>query len=227
MRGGNLITEKTKDIFYFLTNKYRNHLSKSAQKIVGDNQQKKIVDITIIRTPLNKNIITVGNLLTHNDLDKARQELKYDNLYHLYSIITFDDGTKILYEKNQVPNISYNLPKKTTGTKELKVDGVETKKLTILEYIKRGVKKMGNVRYLTYKLNGKGKSTCQSFQLEHLNANGLSTPELEKFIEQDSDTLLRNLPGIPNKIKDVILDFAGRADILINGRGKKKINKRL
>ena len=77
------------------TKKFRETLEK-----YGEN---KITNITIGRDPVNRIVQSIVNFISGGQYEQARKLLNYDDIYHLYMIITLDDGTRLRLEKNQIP----------------------------------------------------------------------------------------------------------------------------
>ena len=69
-----------------------------------------IISIIVCRIPLQQAIIKVGNLLSNGGLDKAKRDLHYDNLFHLYMLINFANKHPIILEKNQSIHYSTSIP---------------------------------------------------------------------------------------------------------------------
>lgn len=65
----------------------------------------KMVSILVCRTPIQKMVKIVANLASKGDLEKARKKYAYDDIYHLYCVLTFEDGEKYELQKNDLVSI--------------------------------------------------------------------------------------------------------------------------
>ena len=77
--------------------------------------------------------------------------------------------------------------------------------LTINELIAKTSKRMGAdfIKYRAFSTN------CQHFIINLLRANDLDTPELTKFVMQDSKAVLEGLPSYLEDVSDNLTDVAG------------------
>ena len=72
------------------------------------------------------------------------------------------------------------------------------------------------------------RANCQDFVLNLLRANGALTPTAEAFIKQNSDELLRTMPGYLSPLANTITDLGAIGNVLIEGGGKgENFNKQI
>ena len=218
--GGNIVIDKLKDAYYFLTRKFRNHLSSDFKNTLIQYGEKYIVQIQIVREPLNKAIQTLGNLLTLGKLKQAQKKYQYNNLFHLYAVLYFGDGTKILLEKTNVPRLSKTVPSIRDKDGVEQINFQPTRQIKLIDFINDTIKVMGDL-YFRYNLIN---NNCQIFLDKHLDANGINNQIYKHFILQDAGELLKAFPF--KKPLNNVLDFATRLDQLVHGDGivlKKKM----
>ncbi len=145
-----------------------------------------ITDITIGRDPVSSVIQRLLNVLTLGKYDMMKRKLYYDDVFHLYALITAKRGAqtvRLRLEKNNVVVL------KESADRPVEYINVSLggKYITVGEYIGKGIAKMGKTEFVRYDAI---KNNCQRFQTELLQANGLMTAEADKFINQDVRQLL-------------------------------------
>jgi hypothetical protein len=183
------------------------------QRIIDKYGDRKITNIKIGRTPLPKFITATLNIVTLGQFDKIIGRSDYDDLYHLFSIITLSDGTqvKILLEKNDAINMkvvsSYN-PK---GAEYIDID--VSKDITFADLLNGGRKVQGD-KFFKYNAT---HNNCQDFILALLRGSSIATSEATAFIKQDVKSLFKNLPKTKKFINSVT-SLGGAVDII-----KKKV----
>ena len=94
----------------------RKDLPPKVRDIMDKMGSKEITKIQIGRTPLPSLTSTFVNIITLGAFKKVMKEKPFDDLYHLFLLLTFSDGDRLLVEKNQVINMEINpvIPSKTT-----------------------------------------------------------------------------------------------------------------
>ena len=70
-------------------------------KLIKQYGDKKVLQVVILRKPVNTGVQKLLNLITLGGYNKAKKEMNYDEVYHLYLNITLDNGKTIGIEKNQ------------------------------------------------------------------------------------------------------------------------------
>ncbi len=162
----------------------------SSKAVLKENGNKKIVEIELFRSPIDTNISSVLNAITLGKL-----KANYDELFHLGMVVTLEDGTKVLIEKNENIVISKQLYQ-AQETMNVPVD----KEMTLDALLLRTKQRMGEDNFFKY---GAFDHNCQDFILNILNANNMLTSENEKFIYQDLTKLIEDTPYLVRKIADL------------------------
>ena len=162
----------------------------SIPKPVTDFLQKygsyKIVSINVCREPLQQMIIKLGDKLTDGKLTENRKNLNYDDVFHLYISLQITQGSEtktVLLEKNQRVIVEIK-------DKQPKVGG-QCVPVRMNKSIDLNTFMMTNINSNTW-LYDAVNFNCQDYVSKRLQSNGMMTPELNTFINQDVNQLLPN-----------------------------------
>lgn len=128
-----------------------------------------------------------------------------DTFFHLYMKIGLDDGTSLIYEKNERPMMSVaSAPRKDETCRGISVSpGLQ---LGIM--IENAIRKYGRHNYFVYdpfKLN------CQHFQIANMTASPQIhvTEDDKKWIDQDAPKIGENVPTwAKSGSAEIIQDYA-------------------
>jgi len=189
----------------------------AVRELVKDHGEDVIMTIKVCRKPVGKLVSLVANALSMGDLKRHMKKYSYDDMFHLYMILTIKNRKTgnvehRLLEKNERVSVSSKLPADDgSGTC---METIEVGDILVGEFISKGMKKMGSK---FYKYNA-GTSNCQVFVRSMLDASGLLTPEIHDFVFQDVDELVKNNP-LTFKIMEKITDAGARGRILQQGKG--------
>lgn len=191
--------------------KSRNTLNKYGQYLIKN--------ITIGRKPVIKALEIFLNLVSVGSYNKAKKQLPYDKLFHLFMILElYDPNTKntvnILAEKNETINISTSLPN---------MNGAETQNIlvrratTLDDFLNNTVKKIGEEPFFRYSAL---QYNCQHWILSNLISNGYVNEEYRKFILQNIKPLIDNLKKT-NVFMNTVTDSVAKIRQL-TGLGERK-----
>jgi hypothetical protein len=171
----------------------------------------------VCRVPIAKAIDSVLNAVTFGKFGAAKKRYGYDDLYHLYLLVTLYSPTtrsnsSHLLERNQV----FRITDARSG------DYAPEKCETVRSL--RGGMKFGDLMRNAVASEPDGefwiydpiKHNCQDAIKSILASNGLLTGDLDAFIKQDAKELLSNTAS---KFARSITDIAAIGDILISGKG--------
>lgn len=194
------------------------------RKLLAEYGDKKITDFYVCRTPIFNNLSKIANFLSAGDYDKAKKLLHYDDMYHLYTIIVLEDGTKLKLEKNEEPElkkVSENEIKniETEGTQCKRVNGIDGKTLTINDLIKNGETVSGKNKFYVYDIVD---ANCQLFVMDLLKGSNLLTSELDNFIMQNVSEVLKTLPSWSQKVARLLPNIKSQLNILFKGVGRRR-----
>lgn len=210
------ISLKVKDVLTPFST--RASFSPADQKVLDLYGNRRIEQIKVIRTPIQKWINTVVNVASFGQFNPAAKRQGYDSLFHLY-ILFFVEGLQnpILYEKNSTPRITIDIPKEkyiNSQTQQIRVPISLNSQLTLKQFITNAQLFMKG-EYWKYTFD---KLNCQDFIARSLEGNQLLNPEAKNWIVQDIATIGKTLSPVVQsafqKLTD--LDAYGRKII---GRG--------
>lgn len=202
----------------FLPKRKNDKYPPKVRNLIQQYGDQKITAIKVCRDPLNSGIKRFFNVITFGGVERARKEMGYDELYHLYMIITLASGQRLKLEKNQV----INMKKVNNVYPESDMDVAVTKDVTLNELMTNVATKIGAPLY-EYNIVS---NNCQLFVNNVLGSSGLLTPEIRSFVSQDAQKLLAKSPTYAHKLANLLTDTAARVDRLIEGEGKKRAGKK-
>jgi len=173
------------------------NLSPNNKRFLDKNGDTVITSMRVERKPLSKPIEGILNGLSLGSFDKAKSKLNYDSMYHLFIVV----NDKFVLEKNELLNFGNYT--KEANSESMTVSNIP-QGLTINQFIDKTRKRMGEsfIKYKAFSWN------CQHFVLNALQANGLDTPQLKKFILQDSKAVLEGLPSYVEDLTDNVTDIS-------------------
>ena len=155
-------------------------LPANIQSLMDKYGNKLITSAKVCRKPIPQTLEKIADLFTLGKFNEIKKKLGYDYYYHLYVDLVLDDNTPITLEKNQVINISEG--HKSNPSACMEIPKLTNSKITLSEYFNTAVQKYGADFIFDYEMLHKN---CQRF-VEALNtANGVSNPELRKFVNQN------------------------------------------
>ena len=178
-----------------------------------------IMGIIIEKTPIISIIDKAINLISLGKWAEAKKKYNYDDLYHLYLIITLDLGggqnKKLVLEKNQSINISESIPSRTDKTQSLNI--FPPQNITLNSLLQNTLNRVGKDQYFIYDPFG-GKN-CQNFVKDIFESNNLYNDRINKFVFQPIQELKKDLGGLTTGVSKGITDIAAFGERLI-GLGK-------
>lgn len=165
----------------------------------------------IIRIEIRRKPISVSKILEiikslNSKIRENFNNKPYDELFHLYMILTLNNNKKILVEKNQVINIDEYKKNENTEMIELPL---MNKQITLNELLTNTKTKMKN-KYFTYDAF---KNNCQDFLKNIIISNNLSNNQVIEFVKQDVKNLLSKTSQYYLKL---ITDSAGFFNTLVD-----------
>ena len=170
-----------------------------------------ISDVKVCRVPIQGAINKLFNFLTGGKWDSIKQQVGYDNLFHLF--MTFKIGnTEMILEKNQLVRLS-EYPPSNRG----ECININLPTITLNTLIKNTIARMGIENFNRY---DPFNNNCQNFIMNVLDANGTMNPEIHNFILQPVDALVKKLPGFVATIAKGLTDIA----VYIDNRLQKSIS---
>jgi hypothetical protein len=196
----------------------RTSFSPADEKVLNMYGNRRIEQVKVIRTPIERWINTVVNVASLGQFAPAAKKMGYDSLFHLYMLI-FVEGLQspILYEKNSTPRITTDIPKEkyiNSQTQQIRVPISPESQLTLKQFVTNAQLLMKGEfwKYTFDKLN------CQDFIARSLASNQMLTPQAKEWIVQDIQTVGKTLsPVVQSAFQSLTdLDAYGRK---VLGRG--------
>lgn len=196
----------------------RNDYPPKVREILARYGKGIVSELLIRREPIVGLIDKALNFITLGKWGQVKRELNYDKMFHLSLIatLTMPDQTqvKILIEKNEVINMTTDF--KMIGSK-MEYVAVPVPCCITLEEMMAKTQTFYGANYFKYDAFN---DNCQKFINSILTANGLNTPQVEGFIMQDVETLLKRLPKFISPFARLTTNIAGLADRAIYGEGE-------
>lgn len=187
----------------------------NVSSLLKSHGEKTITNFQVCRSPINSVIKKLLNLISGGQIKRVEEKNNYDDIYHLFLIMTFNDGSKYSIEKNERVVIKKNPQQRPNS--ECKSAGVN---ITFNDLISGAEKRDGGNLYRYDASNW----NCQKFLSTLSSVAGVSG--LNSFIMQDANALVQ---GNTKKIAQATTDVAGVASRIIGditGTGNKKIKRR-
>jgi hypothetical protein len=189
----------------------RNNYAPKDRALLSKIGNEIITGFTIGRTALIGAIKTIGEYVIND-------KINYDNYYHLFLIISLNNGQLLRVEKNHIIELSLI---SSFPNAELQMIYYIPSGLTVDELLNNTKNYMGG-KYFLYQAFG---NNCQDFVLSVLRANNININKHDiDFIKQDVKNSLKNNTFL-RKASNTGTDLARVADVALYGAGIKIKNK--
>lgn len=169
-------------------------LNSKVQAALTATDNDPVKAITVYRVPLQTYVDIGLSALTAGAWDKAAKDHGYDQIFHLYLIITLQSGAQYIVEKNEIINVALALPEQINiSDTNYKLDvpfDASKRRITIRSMLNNCLIIQGKNRFYTYNFQ---TNNCQVFVRDCLKGSGLLTPDLEKFIIQDISAIAKDV----------------------------------
>jgi hypothetical protein len=180
-----------------------NRLPKSFRDTLEKHKDKTIVNIKVCREPLARAVGMFANLITAGTFNEVASKQGEAGFFHLFSILTLDDGTTLIYEKNERPVLQVSNKGPSDKAECVSVDA----NVQLGEFIGKSIKKMGEDKYIEY---NPISNNCQDFLLNSLQASDLSNNELNQFVKQDVEELIEKTPSFSKILASKATGLGGK-----------------
>ena len=148
----------------------------STQKVIDKYQNNQIVSVSVNRTPIQASrLLKVAGV--------SLDEKPYDQLYHLFMILTLDNGVTISLEKNDVIKLSTSNLKRA-NTESLSSAAPKNTNLIVL------LNKTNDLMGYPFHRYDAIQNNCQDFLLSVMKANRFGTKKVKDFVKQDVSSLI-------------------------------------
>ena len=174
---------------------------------------KDIETMYLQRTPVGTGLIKLMDVISGGKFEKNMAVGGYDKLFHLSLIMELNDGKRIMTDKTDELQITAK-PKNEKGGERIALPFKG--KLTLNEMLTNTRNLMG-AKWFVY--NAK-TANCQNYIWSILKSNKLTTPENDKFVNQDTDVLFQDT-GVLKEVSAFLTD-AGRISKTVLAQSVKK-----
>ena len=216
---GRGIMNKIKYINTVLTG--RNDYPPKVRGIIQKYGNQEIKSIVIRRNPLQSIMNFALNAVSLGGWNKNMEDKPYDTLFHLSIVLTLNNNTRVVLEKNEVINMD-TIIKVAPKTETEDIPDIQPG-LTLNALLNNAKNRMGS-KYFTYSAKD---NNCQDFILAVLQANNIGNQQDYSFVKQDTKTLFENLSTL-RKVSNSITDLGAKVNEITQGSGIfSKIDKAL
>jgi hypothetical protein len=189
------------------------------RNVLSRHGNHKITDIKLCKEVVSDNAeFLIKALAGKNTWEEAKRKHGFDKFYHLFMIVTMDDGSRIHIEKNEIMRVTES-PRDCPDALDL---GAPSQPMTVSELFERTKQRMGDRNFFTY---DPFNNNCQNFVNELLRTMGLLTPSSNSFVFQDIQGLREDLPGYTKYLAKGLTDLGAivntayqkTKDYIVNG----------
>lgn len=222
VHGGSVISYVSK---YLLSPKLDGY-TKSTTNMIKKYGDVPIIKMEIYRTPLHNMMIKAIDFISLGKFSEMQKKLGYDKFFHLALVLTLKNNKKIIVQKLDVIEVS---------------DSYQTKSNTEVDYVDqydyRGDEDEDNLTLNELFANARAKvpdnlwfgydglrNNCQWFIKYILENSDLYGPTEEKFIFQNIEELVKEMPEYVGDTMNAVTDLAATITKL-RGKGKKPLVK--
>lgn len=159
-----------------------------------------IESLVVRRAPIQSGIHIALNAVSMGTWDATRNDLGYDKFYHLALIV---NGR---YAIQRLGRVSVALKDADTpGTEYMNVPlPPSSEPLTIKQMLQTTLQRVGPDVFFKYDAF---RNNCQNFTFNVLVANGLMNPQLQQFILQPLDELLKRQPDYLSAVANTVTNI--------------------
>jgi hypothetical protein len=180
-------------------------LQYEAKEILKKYGNAKIVNMEIRRQPVEDEVIKLLNIISLGSFDKGSKKANIDKYFHLFSILTLENGVNLLFDKIDRVNLTAKIPSVTPDVQNMNLGPPPVSNLTLNELVSKTENILGKERFFVYDAF---KSNCQDFALAEVQAAGYTiSSATHNFIKQPIDVAVNYLPSyvplIAKKVTDV------------------------
>ena len=185
----------------FLDNLTAGHC-RSCDELLSRYGNDKIFNMRIMKSPINSTLDKILDWLSLGIYGEKKQELNYDNMYHLYLLVLLRDTEGdicLRIEKNEF--IEINISTWTVPEDAIYMDilPVNFPFITLNEFISNGMMYISSVLKLDPYMYNPTNNNCQVFIQSLLISNGYN---YRSFIMQDTEQLIGSMPSLVRGVID-------------------------
>jgi len=174
----------------------------------------EITHIKVCRTPVQKLIQMALNVVSLGEFQKRIENADYDDIFHLYLVITLKDGNKFTLEKNAVIELNQVSNTFHRNNSDCRDIFINRNNITLKDLLTKTEQQMGS-RFYTYSAKN---NNCQEFVIQILKSNNLGNENIYNFIKQNTKQLFVN-DSYLRKLSNSVTSLGAKASTLIEGKG--------
>jgi hypothetical protein len=199
----------------------------SVRSILERYGEYDVIGVELYKKPINSYMDQLLNLLSLGQFNVNKQKLDVDKMYHLWMEVKLYDSQSqrfiskpLVIEKNQTVNISTI---EDAGYEQLYEDSEHIRApdpsmMSLNQFVENGIQVLIDNGLKPFNYDGQNNN-CQIFVNAMLVGNGIDTPELDKFVLQDTNYIVGNLSSFTKDIMRGAIDAAQAFNILSKGAG--------
>ena len=154
-----------------------------------------IDNLMIYRTPINSMIDKALNIFSFGKFAEMKKKYGFDTFFHL-ALVAEVKGKNVIIEKNEVINVSTSYST-NSNTETMKVN-MKNKPLTINQLLNATREKQKPDDYFSYDAFN---NNCQMFIRALLTNVGLYTKDIDVFLFQNVENLIKEMPTLAKVAK--------------------------
>lgn len=179
--------------------------SPQIKELLNKNSEEIITGITIFRTPLEKALTTLLNVVSFGQFEKALNKNKYDDYFHLGLNLTTQSGKQFTFEKVEQVSLRTGHVNKDK-TEFMQVNNVPSD-ITLKTFVTNAREYQGSKKFFGYSASS---NNCQVFCRDALVSNQINNQEYIDFIMQDTGSIFKGMPAF-RKLANSVTDIANVA----------------
>ena len=174
------------------------------REIIAECGNSKIIDVKLCKEVVSENTEFLMKALSgQKTWDEAKKKHGFDKFYHLFMIVSMDNGRKIHIEKNEVIRMSHN-PRACPDALDL-----GNPDITLNEMLSKTRQRIGDKEFFTYVPLG---NNCQNFINQLLRSIGLWNETSSHFVYQNIKGLREELPSYTKYLAKGLTDLGAYAN---------------
>ena len=202
----------------------RDDFQPNVRKLLEEIKDKKVVSAVVFREPVVEAVGMLADAVSLGKIGEFKKQMSIDDLFHLFMIVTLDDGTFVRVEKNAEIDIFTvkEIPQFKKDQTRMEMVMPEQKK-TLNEMLAITREKVGDKLFFAY---DPLTNNCQVFIYNVLSFNGFEAlnPKMKSFVVQNLDKLGKNMTQVSKDVLTGITKLGKRFQILVGGAGLEKLN---
>jgi hypothetical protein len=178
---------------------YRDFLSKYGDLL--------ITDFWICKTLIQKTFDNILNVISFGNWQKKKDELNYDDMFHLFGVARLITNEDVLFEKNQVLGIRLIDKNYFKNAKSIYVSQYSENRppFNLNTMHEQCLVNIGPERMFLYRSDS---YNCQHFIYQMFISSGLMNDMMQEFIMQDAKSLVNAMPGLVQRVMQRTTDIA-------------------